>query len=108
MKLTRQPILPGFESGEYESRPAYNRAEFEAHSAPREPGRRGNHINIRLSTADLDQLHQLALREGVPVQSFIAGIVHRYLAGELTGGEMEVPPDSSAPHAPDIPSRSRY
>ena len=81
MKLTKQPLLPGFENGLYERRPVFDKAELEAGSTQpqRNPARRGNHVNVRLSTQDLEHLHQLSLHEGVPVPSLIAGIVRKYL-----------------------------
>ena len=74
MKFPKKPLLPGFATGAYESRPAYNRAEFEQY-----PERRSSHVNIRLSASDLESLQRIALRDGVPVSSLIASIVRRHL-----------------------------
>ena len=84
MKLTKQPILPGFESGAYERRPSYNPAELDAASLRQDAARRGNHVSVRLSTEDLDKLHKLALAEGMPVQSLIASIVHKHVQALAT------------------------
>ena len=38
-------------------------------------------INIRLSSSDLDILKRLAAREGLPYQSFVSSILHKYASG---------------------------
>lgn len=111
MKFPKKPLLPGFATGAYESRPAYNRAEFDQY-----PERRSSHVNIRLSASDLESLQRIALRDGVPLSSFIAGIVRRYLevtaeaaeaAQAATPAEAAPPPDIGMADAPAIDRRAR-
>ena len=40
-------------------------------------------INIRISTKDLEALQKRALMEGVPYQTLIASVLHKYAAGRL-------------------------
>lgn len=40
-------------------------------------------INIRISSSDLDRLKQIAAFEGLPYQTLIASILHKYSAGHL-------------------------
>jgi len=40
-------------------------------------------INIRLTTADLQSLQAKAIEEGLPYQSLISSILHKYVTGEL-------------------------
>ena len=40
-------------------------------------------INIRLSTRDLNALQKRALSEGVPYQTLIASILHKYVDGQF-------------------------
>ena len=40
-------------------------------------------INIRLSNHDLIGIQRKAARKGIPYQSFIAGLIHQYVEGEL-------------------------
>jgi predicted DNA binding CopG/RHH family protein len=40
-------------------------------------------INIRLSTPDLMDIQARALEEGIPYQTFIASILHKYVSGRL-------------------------
>lgn len=40
-------------------------------------------VNIRLSTADLMDLQARAHEEGVPYQTLIASVLHKYVSGRL-------------------------
>jgi predicted DNA binding CopG/RHH family protein len=46
-------------------------------------------INIRLSTRDLNALQKRALSEGVPYQTLVASILHKYVDGQF----QEKPPN---------------
>jgi predicted DNA binding CopG/RHH family protein len=45
--------------------------------------RKDTKINIRLSHYDVEGLRRLAAREGLPYQTFIASILHKYIAHHL-------------------------
>jgi len=49
--------------------------------------RKNARINIRLSTADLEMLKRRAADEGLPYQSLIASVLHKYVRGVATGGK---------------------
>lgn len=40
-------------------------------------------INIRLSSPDLMDIQARALEEGIPYQTFIASVLHKYASGRL-------------------------
>lgn len=40
-------------------------------------------INIRMSSKDVDQIKVIAAQEGVPYQTLISSIIHKYVAGLL-------------------------
>ncbi len=41
-------------------------------------------INLRLSQKDYHQIQIKAIEEGIPYQTFISSIIHKYLNGSLT------------------------
>ncbi|ADJ29706.1 hypothetical protein [Nitrosococcus watsonii] len=45
--------------------------------------RKDARINIRLSSKDLRALQKKALSEGIPYQTLIASILHKYVEGRL-------------------------
>ena len=50
-------------------------------------------INIRLSSPDLMDIQARAMEEGIPYQTFIASVLHKYAAGRL----VEKPSGGSTP-----------
>ncbi len=40
-------------------------------------------INIRMSSKDLDQVQVIATREGIPYQTLVSSIIHKYVSGYL-------------------------
>jgi predicted DNA binding CopG/RHH family protein len=51
--------------------------------AARATATKDRRINIRLSTADLQDIQAKALAEGLPYQTLIASIIHKYVTGQL-------------------------
>ena len=40
-------------------------------------------INIRMSSKDLDQVQVIAAQEGVPYQTLISSVIHKFVSGYL-------------------------
>jgi predicted DNA binding CopG/RHH family protein len=40
-------------------------------------------INIRMSSKDLDQVQVIATQEGIPYQTLVSSIIHKYVSGYL-------------------------
>jgi predicted DNA binding CopG/RHH family protein len=53
-------------------------------AAARATGVKDRRVNIRLSSGDLSDIQVKALEEGVPYQTLIASVLHKYVAGRLT------------------------
>jgi len=49
--------------------------------------RKDARINIRLSNADLEMLKHRAVEEGLPYQSLIASVLHKYVSGGVLSGK---------------------
>ncbi len=45
--------------------------------------RKGRRINIRISGKDLTAIQKRAVEEGIPYQTLIAGLLHKYASGRL-------------------------
>jgi predicted DNA binding CopG/RHH family protein len=80
--LTRQTLLPGFEHGQYEPKQVYDKTELRPQLIE-ELGRRDSRLNVRISGKDLAVLQQLALNEQVPLQSYVANLIHHFSQGLL-------------------------
>ena len=45
--------------------------------------RKDRRVNIRISSKDLESLQKKALQEGIPYQTLMASILHKYVTGAL-------------------------
>jgi predicted DNA binding CopG/RHH family protein len=45
--------------------------------------RKDKRINIRISERDLIELQRMAVREGLPYQTFVSSIIHKFINGTL-------------------------
>ena len=77
-----QEILGAFESGEFKSvmTPARKKS---AQSAAEETLKKDKRINIRISGRDLVALQRRAAKEGVPYQTLVSSILHKFVSGNL-------------------------
>jgi predicted DNA binding CopG/RHH family protein len=85
-------ILTSFEKGEWQSVPDIKK-EIARYSATAAAAlAKDKRINIRLSSRDLEDVQARAAEEGLPYQTLIASILHKYISGRLT----ETPPHPTA------------
>ncbi len=77
-----QQLLDAYEADEFESALDDERREHVAHAAE-ETFRKNKRINIRISGRDLEALQRRALEEGIPYQSLVSSILHKYVSGGL-------------------------
>lgn len=78
-----QSILQAFESSEFESVLTDGR-KAELMSVAQASVKKDKRINIRIAQGDLDAIQRKALQEGMPYQTLIASILHKYASGSLT------------------------
>ncbi len=89
-------VLTAFEKGQLKSvATKAELAKFKA--AARATGIKDRRVNIRLSSGDLSDIQVKALEEGVPYQTLIASVLHKYVTGRLA--EPGVTGQSSRPAA---------
>ena len=77
-----QELLASFEADEFESDLTENRKTFVSKIAE-EAFKKNKRINIRISTRDLTALQRRALEEGLPYQTLVSSILHKYVSGGL-------------------------
>jgi predicted DNA binding CopG/RHH family protein len=84
-KLSKEEkeILDVYESGKMKSVRGKS-AELKKHQTYAEATfRKDKRINIRISSRDLNLLQRRALSEGIPYQTLIASVLHKYVGGQL-------------------------
>ena len=81
-------ILKAFESGKMRS--VATKAELaKFREAARATAIKDRRVNIRLSSGDLADIQVRALEEGMPYQTLIASVLHKYVSGRLAEREPE-------------------
>jgi len=82
-------VLEAYESGRL--KPIASKAELQRmRAAARATAIKDKRVNIRLSSADLLDIQAKALAEGMPYQTLIASVLHKYAAGKLAEKEPPV------------------
>ncbi len=93
-------ILRAYEKGQLKS--VATKGELEKFkAAARATAIKDRRVNIRLSSVDLSDIQVRALEEGVPYQTLIASVLHKYVTGRL------LEPSQQMTSRPPRPSRKR-
>ena len=89
-----EEILEAFENGRLAS--TATKAELaRLKAAARTTALKDRRVNIRLSSGDLSGIQVKALEEGIPYQTLIASVLHKYVTGRLA----ERPSEAGEPGA---------
>lgn len=79
-------VLQAYESGKL--KPTATKAELQKmRAAARATAIKDKRVNIRLSALDLMDIQAKALEEGMPYQTLIASVLHKYVTGKLSEKE---------------------
>ncbi len=84
VKLSKeeQELLDSVESGDFESTLTETRKE-ELEAAATNTFKKDKRINIRISSRDLTAVQSRASEEGIPYQTLVSSIIHKYVSGSL-------------------------
>lgn len=83
-------VLAAYEKGQLKS--IASKAELaRLRASARATATKDKRVNIRLSSMDLQDIQSKALEEGMPYQTLIASVLHKYVTGRLT----ESPPSGA-------------
>jgi predicted DNA binding CopG/RHH family protein len=76
-------ILAAFEKGQLKRVKNAKQETVTAQKAASAYLKKDSRINIRLSGADLNSLRRRAVQEGIPYQTLISSIIHKFVTGSL-------------------------
>jgi predicted DNA binding CopG/RHH family protein len=84
-KLTKEEkeILDGFENDEWAPVPNLAERKKELIAYARNTLRKDKRLNIRISERDLLELQRKAVNEGLPYQTYVSSIIHKFINGSL-------------------------
>ncbi len=73
-------LLEAFEAGEFAS-DLKNERRTQLAKLATEAIKKDKRINIRISSRDLEALQRRAMEEGLPYQSLVSSVLHKYVSG---------------------------
>ena len=77
-------LLDSIESGEWKSVNNFDEIKTTLMKAASETALKDYRINVRISIRDVEVLKTKALEEGIPYQTLVTSILHKYVTGKLT------------------------
>jgi predicted DNA binding CopG/RHH family protein len=85
MRLTNEEreILKSYEKGEWTPTKKLSADRKDLQQYAKAALKKDKRVNIRISGNDLVQLQHRAVHEGIPYQTLISSVLHKYLNGRL-------------------------
>ena len=80
MSAEERDILDRFERGELRSGPDLEREAEVARQAARNTFNKTKRVNLRGTGRDFNLAHSRAMDEGIPYQTLLSSVIHRYLS----------------------------
>ena len=76
-------LLNSFDKGKWKSVKNLKKEINRYQNIARATLRKDKRINIRISAKDLEEIQKKAVEEGIPYQTLISSILHKYASGRL-------------------------
>jgi predicted DNA binding CopG/RHH family protein len=78
-----QELLESYEREEWQQVAGYAKEADRYQRYARDTFRKDARVNIRISSKDLESLKKRALEEGIPYQTLIASVLHKFVSDRL-------------------------
>jgi predicted DNA binding CopG/RHH family protein len=85
MKLDKEEreLVESVERGEWRRVPGYGEQAGRVREYAKATMRKDERVNIRISERDLVGIQRRAVEEGLPYQTLISSVLHKYVTGRL-------------------------
>ena len=85
MKLTKEEkdLLNSVERGEWRRIPDFEKESKRYQESARAMLRKDKRVNIRMTERNLVRIQKKAIEEGLPYQTLISSVLHKYINGSL-------------------------
>ena len=85
MKLNKEEkeLLKSVENGEWRQILNFQKEAKRYQESARETLRKNKRVNIRMTERDLVRIQKKAIEEGLPYQTLISSVLHKYINGRL-------------------------
>ena len=84
LNAEERDILERFERDEVRPAPDAEREIDLARQAARNTFNKTRRVNLRMTERDFNLAHSRAREEGLPYQTLLSSVIHKYLSGRLT------------------------
>ncbi|KGE72169.1 CopG family antitoxin [Spirochaeta lutea] len=76
-------LMNSLEAGEWQPATNFKNIKQELENAAKKTAVKDHRINIRISKRDVEALKAKAMEEGIPYQTLVTSILHKYVTGNL-------------------------
>ncbi len=83
LSTEEKDILKSVEAGDWRSVRNKKKESERFQAYAKETFRKDRRVNIRMAGRDLEAIQKRAMLEGIPYQTLISSILHKYAAGRL-------------------------
>lgn len=84
LSAEERDILERFDRGDLRSVPNVQDEIQAAREAARQTFNKTKRVNLRVTERDFNLAHARAREEGIPYQTLLSSVIHKYLSGRLT------------------------
>ena len=84
LNAEEREILEQFERDELPRASGADREMTIAPEAARNTFKKTRRVNLRVTERDFNRAHARAREEGIPYQTLLSSVIHKYLSGRLT------------------------
>ena len=84
LSAEERDVLDRFERDELRTAPDAEREIKAARQAARNTFNKTKRVNLRMTERDFNLAHAQAREEGIPYQTLLSSVIHKYLSGRLT------------------------
>ncbi len=83
LNAEEREVLDLFERGELRSAAGIEEEMGAARQAARQTFNKTKRVNLRMTERDFNLAHSRAREEGIPYQTLLSSVIHKYLSGRL-------------------------
>lgn len=85
VKLSKEEkeIIQSYERGEWKPDPNFKRKKKTYQEMAKATLKKDKRVNIRISQHVLEGIQSRAVKEGIPYQTLMASVLHKYVSGQL-------------------------
>ena len=81
--IEEKELMNSIENDEWQSVQNFEQLKIDLKDAARKTSIKDYRINVRISKRDVEALKTKALEEGIPYQTLVTSILHKYVTGNL-------------------------